>query len=61
MSRDRIHAIYCRCPQCAPRHPSAADISPVLRIALLTTAIGIGLAAVAWLGAAVIASLSSWS
>ncbi|GAB7553150.1 hypothetical protein NRB_26560 [Novosphingobium sp. 11B] len=61
MSNDRIHAAYCRCHQCAPRHPSAADISPVLRIVFLAAAIGVGLAFGAWAGAVLANSLSSWS
>lgn len=61
MSKHRIHAAYCRCPQCAPRHPSADEISPVLRIVFLAAAIGAGLAITAWAGAAFVDSLSSWS
>lgn len=61
MSNDRIHAAYCRCHQCAPRHPSADEISPVLRIVFLAAAIGVGLAIVAWAGAVLANSLSSWS
>jgi hypothetical protein len=61
MPKPHIHAAYCRCAGCAPRHPSAADISPVLRIVFLAAAIGAGLALLGWAGAEVAAALSSWS
>lgn len=61
MSKHNIHAAHCRCPQCAPRHPSAAEISPGLRIVVFGVSICAGLAVVGWLSAVVADSLSSWS
>lgn len=58
MTDPRIHPAYCRCPQCAPRHPAAHEIAPSLRAAIIAV-----LALGCWAGvfalAGVIASLLS--
>ncbi|WP_056767693.1 hypothetical protein [Novosphingobium sp. Leaf2] len=61
MSKPRIHAAYCRCAQCAPRHPAATDISPALTAGLLTFAIAAGMALLAWAGSCLTEQLSTWS
>lgn len=50
MSDNRIHPVYCRCPQCVPHHPSADEIAPSLKAALLALAAMGALGLVLWLG-----------
>lgn len=61
MSKARIHPAYCRCPQCAPRHPRVTQIAPSLKAALLALAGTFAFAAAVIVLRWAMGALSVWS